>query len=109
MYFFQLEDVIFHPPFPMLIALLILFGMMSTGARLAARIFDKKADTIDRILGYVVVVAFIAVITNMMAFSGLLSVWTTRIVAILLVAVGIYTLPGKLINLKTRSFLFCLS
>ena len=104
MHFIRLEDVILPPPFPMLIALLILFGMVSTGARLADMIFDKKADTKDRILGYVVVVAFIAVITNMMAFSGLLSVWTTRIVAILLVAVGIYTLPGKLINLKTRSF-----
>ena len=98
--FLQLHDVIFNHPFPMLIAVFIVYGMISTGAWLAELLFDSNVTIRDKILGFVVIVVFLSVFTNMMASLGLLSVWITRFVAILLVFVGIYKLPSQLIHLK---------
>ena len=98
MNFLQLHEVVFSHPFPMLIAIFIVYGMISTGALLAALLFDSNVTARDKILGFVVIVVFIAVFTNMMASLGVLSVWITRFVAILLIFVGIYNLPSQLIS-----------
>src|SRR5450432_1332502 len=90
--FLRIEDVLFSPPLPAVLSILIATGLGYLGWRLAYRLRRGTPEALDAAAGFMFVNAATAVIVHTLALAQLSSIAVLRPAGWALAAVGAFAL-----------------
>ena len=88
--FITLNDVIFSQPFPAIVTILIVLGMVRLGQLLTDKYPSNHLD--NSMLGYIVIIILVSIFFNFIATVGFLNIYVGRGVGIVLGGCGLYFL-----------------
>ncbi len=90
--FLKLEDYLAPPPFPAIIAVLMVLGFLYLARRLVSALYPESPGPLPTAACFIIVAALVAAAVHLLAFLKLAYLWPLRIMACSLLLLGILEL-----------------